>query len=261
MSDSISTNTVFHFTKSMDNLESILKNDFYPHYCFEDFFGTISSIPNVEKAIPMVCFCDIPLSQVQKHIKTYGEYALGLSKKWAIKKKINPVLYAYPNSDFTNKLNDALFELVQHEKDKDLSEKLSDQFISAIQYIKPYEGKLWKDGQWTKDMIRFYDEREWRYIPQLAKSKSSLMIRKRDSLEDKDYPMILKKLNDLMATVEHLRLSFEPNDIKFIIVRNENEVLPMLDNVINIKREKFPYKDVQILTTRIISMDSIKENF
>ena len=58
-----------------------------------------------------------------------------------------------------------------------------------------------------------------------------------------------------------VRLSFVPNDIKFIIVKKEQEILPMLDKEINIKRDKFSYKDVQLLTTRIISMESIKENF
>lgn len=260
MSDNISTNTVFHFTRSIDNLESILNNDFYPQFCFEDIFGTISGIPGVEKAIPMVCFCDIPLSQVRKHIKTYGEYAIGLSKRWAIKQKINPVLYAYPNSDFTNKINNALFILAQHEQNIGLSEnKMSDHFIAAIQYVKPYEGSLWRDRQWSKEKIRFYDEREWRYIPHSKSTNIPVLMLKKDP--EKDYAKALEDLNRSIIEGESLRLSFQPNDIKFIIVKHENEILSMIDKVINIKRDKFSYKDVQILTTRIISMDSIKENF
>lgn len=261
MSDNISTNTIFHFTGSIDNLESILRNDFYPQFCFEDFFGTITSIPNIEKAIPMVCFCDIPLSQVRKHIKTYGEYAIGLSKEWAIRKRINPVLYTYPNSDFANKIDSALFTLIEHERNIELSEmKISEQFISAIQYIKPYEGRLWRSGQWTEVKIRFYDEREWRYIPQFKGIKKPVMMQKSDSLE-KDDSKSLRELNEAIADAKNLHLQFEPKDIRFIIVRNEGEILSMLDKVINIKRDKFSYKDVQILTTRIISMESIKENF
>ncbi len=75
--------------------------------------GTILNSPpdttELEKAIPMVCFCDLPLSQIRKHTKTYGEYALGLSKEWAIKKQINPVLYTYPNSDLSEKLKNLYF--------------------------------------------------------------------------------------------------------------------------------------------------------
>lgn len=71
----------------------------------------------------------------------------------------------------------------------------------------------------------------------------------------------IEELNKEFASVKSLRLSFEPKDIKFIIVKQEDEILSMMDKVINIKRHKFSYKDVQILTTRIISMENIKENF
>jgi hypothetical protein len=260
MSDNISTNTVFHFTRSIDNLESILKKDFYPQFCIEDIVGTITGFPGIEKAIPMVCFCDIPLSQVRKHIKTYGEYAIGLSKEWAIKQKINPVLYTYPNSDVANKFANAFHTLFKHEDDISSEEhKFSDNFIAAIQYVKPYEGPLWRDGQWSKEIIRFYDEREWRYIPPIKDPNSPSMMRK--SAAEEKFAAGVEKLNKSIIEADNLRLSFQPKDIKFIVVRHENEILSMIDKVINIKRDKFSYKDVQILTTRIISMDSIKENF
>ncbi len=254
----ISTNTVFHFINSIENLESILANDFYPQFCFEDFMGTIFNVPDAERAIPMVCFCDIPLAQIKEHTNTYGNYAIGLSKKWAIKNKINPVFYTYSNSDFSNKIKYAILKLFVHEKEVLKSDSsLTTQFNFAIQYIKPYEGKLWKKGKWSKENIRFYDEREWRYIPNFKNVDEPLWI-------SNDVSKKLHQLCDLnkrIAERKDLRLSFVPNDIKFIIVKKEQEILPMLDKVINIKRDKFSYKDVQLLTTRIISMESIKENF
>jgi Putative abortive phage resistance protein AbiGi, antitoxin len=263
MSDNISTNTIFHFTASIDNLESILKNDFYPLFVFEDFFGTISSIPGAEKAIPMVCFCDIPLSQVRKHIKTYGEYAIGLSKEWAVRMKINPVLYTYKGSDFAVKLYGALNNIIARERQFNINEnRISDQLVAAMHYVKPYEGVLWRHGQWMKDGIRFYDEREWRYLQPFKGTNEPIMIKKeREDSSEEDLKMLIERLNKSIIDTGTLRLSFQPNDIKFIIVRDESEILKMVDKVINIKREKFSYKDVQILTTRIISMESIKENF
>jgi hypothetical protein len=259
MSDNISTNSVFHFTRSLDNVESILRNDFYPKFCIEDIVGTITGIPGVEKAIPMVCFCDIPLSQIKKHVKTYGEYAIGLSKEWAIKQKVNPVLYTYQNSDMANKLANAFHALFEYERNNNLKEnKMSDNFMAAIQYVKPYEGALWRDGQWSKEIIRFYDEREWRYVPIVKDKNGPSMIRKS---EESDFSAAIARLNNDLVKSGFWRLSFQPNDIKYIIVRHEDEVLDMLDKVIHIKRDKFSYKDVQLLTTRIISMDNIKENF
>lgn len=255
----ISTNTVFHFTSSINNLESILVNDFYPQFCVEDFLGTILNIEGAEKALPMVCFCDIPLFQIKKHTETYGDYAIGLSKEWAIKQKVNPVLYAYPNSDFSNKLKKALLQLYAHDEDK--GHDFSTQFSLAIQYIKPYEGKLWKNGQWTEKVIRFYDEREWRYVPETENLNLNGRPFWLDSSTTKD-PEKINNLNELIREKRSIKkLSFVPNDIKFIIVKSEEEILPMVDKVIQIKRNKFSYKDVQILTTRIISMESIRENF
>ncbi|MBA3071804.1 MAG: hypothetical protein FP829_06570, partial [Nitrospirae bacterium] len=86
----ISTNTVFHFT-SWSNLFGILKNNFLPKYSTETvhLFGATS----VEIAIPMVSFCDIPLSQIKEHVQDYGSYGIGMTKSWAFKNGLNPVIY------------------------------------------------------------------------------------------------------------------------------------------------------------------------
>ena len=245
----------------MKKLESILKNDFYPQFCFEDIFGTILDTRESEMPIPMVCFCDIPLSQVSKHIQTYGDYAVGMSKEWAIKNKINPVLYTYPNSDFSTKLKEMIFTISKYAKENQGSkDELTKHFLSAILYVKPYEGRLWKNGKWSKKKIRFYDEREWRYVLRIPGSDRPLFLAGVDS-RTKEAREKLKKFNEVIINNSDLRLSFQPNDIKYLIVKNENEILAMLDKVTKIKRHKFSHEAVQILTTRIISMENIRENF
>lgn len=72
----VSAITLFHFTSNIENLLGILTNNFYPRYCLEDhsaFFQELDK-EEAERAIPMVCFCDIPLSNIRKHISTYGRY-------------------------------------------------------------------------------------------------------------------------------------------------------------------------------------------
>ena len=67
------SHTLFHFTKSRDTLKLVLKNGFWPRYCLEDiqWIGE-DRFPYI--SIPIVCFCDIPLSRIQEHVGCYGEF-------------------------------------------------------------------------------------------------------------------------------------------------------------------------------------------
>ena len=84
MKETISSNCLFHFTNSAENLLNILENEFNPRYCLEnlkflDFSPKMTDY--FEIAIPMVCFCDIPLSKIKTHISIYGNYGIGMKKK------------------------------------------------------------------------------------------------------------------------------------------------------------------------------------
>lgn len=78
--NSLSANTLFHYTRSLDNLEGILTNEFSPRFCLESL-SFHQTMPEREVAIPLVSFCDIPLSQIKSHVRLYGSYAIGLSKE------------------------------------------------------------------------------------------------------------------------------------------------------------------------------------
>lgn len=251
---SLSSNTLFHFTDSIENLYSILINDFYPRYSLE--FYSLFFPKSREKAIPMVSFCDIPLSQVINHSRIYGSYALGMTKKWGLKNEISPAIYVYKNSRISlayQKIEDAI--LFDEKTEISLEGRMA---VNEIyRYLKPYEGRLWRHGKLQRLRVRFYDEREWRYIPSyqlLAKHKVSGAL-SRDKYSNDEIR------NDKNKKLEQFKLTFQPKDIKYIIVKNEKEILEMLDNVINIKRGKFSYRDVQLLTTRIITMEQILDDF
>ncbi len=141
----------------------------------------------------MVCFCDIPLSHAKNHMENYGYYGIGLNKDWGIKNSISPVLYAHQESEIIK--NAAQISKVTKGFDKDHKDDIRVALFRIFSMIKPYEGKLRKNGR----IIRFYDEREWRFVP-YPWNISEKECRKYHKM---------KKLNDELPP-----LDFEPSDIR-----------------------------------------------
>jgi len=260
ISQTLSANTLFHFTNKIDDILNILHVDFYPHYCLENYYF-YHSRRLLEWALPMVSFCDIPLSQIKNHIQYYGRYGIGLNKQWGITQGIGPVLYAHKNS-LTVKYIDDIYDTVVRGGFYKMTKVETDVFQSyyhLLCYIKPYEGKLWRRGRYLDRPVRFYDEREWRYVPPINLKVGSA---------DKDIlPSLIKShfLDDVRREaannkMKRYRLAFEPKDIKYLIVVKEKEILPFKHQVEEIKRV-FSDDDKEILVTRIISMEQILHDF
>ncbi|WP_339881414.1 abortive infection system antitoxin AbiGi family protein [uncultured Algoriphagus sp.] len=256
----ISANTLFHFTKTLDNIKNILTNNFSPRYCLEriDF---LSQNGKLDLAIPMICFCDIPLSQIINHVITYGDYAIGLGKDWAIKNGISPVLYLY-NDSRTNRMLNSLFissariDMVKRLIKKDETFQSSLDFMEFLFYCKIYKGDMWRDNKLVKK-ITFYDEREWRYVPNIQDLESinpRLIINK---AEHNDF----RVKQDYNEQLRKYQLKFTPTDIKYIIIKNESERLEMIRMIEDIKGSDFFMNDLKVLNSKIISIEQIKDDF
>lgn len=291
----VSANTLFHFTRTEERLLSILENGFRPSYSKE--FGPATNGRIVECQIPMVCFCDLPLSSLDKHINGhnwkfnskvkefngYGKFGLGMSKIWGTEKQLNPVTYTTNKSHYLLKSLDAnrgLLELykyndeeVQKIKSKygvdkysivvpnftELEKKIiiDTKYIEAavesysmiLNYVKPYED--------TRDGRRYYDEREWRIVVPYNSSDPSGV----PTIFPSQFPgqvALKEKFEDLIA--KHHMLTFEPKDIKYIIVEDDNQI----EGVINgLKEIGNKYTDLEIdrLTTRILTCEQLHEDF
>lgn len=256
----LSANTLFHFTSNMDNIINILSNYFSPRYCMENY--KVLGGNELQIAIPMVCFCDIPLAQIKNHIQHYGGYAIGLSKEWGISKGINPVIYSNRESLSTSafrRLIDKVYGL--NSKKTELKDELSEvrRLIEQIVfYIKPYEGQAWDNENFNGEYTRFYDEREWRYIPDynLLKDKNinSWLEKKLFLKED------IRNESNIEIT-EVLRLDFKPEDIKYIIVNSEDEILKLCDEIDKITGDNYTGNQIKVLKTRIISKEQILSDF
>ncbi|MBR3774920.1 MAG: ROK family protein, partial [Alistipes sp.] len=105
--------------------------------------------------IPMVCFTDLPNGICGKHKRRYGNYAIVFNKDWAANKHISPILYLRKDGQFTNTIRK-----VYKQSDTSINNEL-------FAFCKPYCAKYYdhKKGKWSEKNRRFYDEREWRYVP------------------------------------------------------------------------------------------------
>ena len=160
----ISSSSLFHFTNNFDYLTNILRDEFIPRYSLENL--KIGS-SNFNIAIPMICFCDIPLSNIKNHIEKYGDYAIGMSIEWAIEKKINPVLYLKDGSMLSNQLQQ-ISNLVMEKSQQSPNNETIFPFTDILRYIKPFNGKFERKwNHYKNDDEKFYNEREWRYIPSI----------------------------------------------------------------------------------------------
>jgi hypothetical protein len=269
----ISSNTLFHFTCSIDHVISILEKDFRPNLSLED----LSCLGLQEKvAIPMVSFCDIPLSQAKAHISDYGRYGIGLSKSWGIQHGISPVIYTYQGSALTASLCKCLHWIhvnylkakpdpgaladyapnITEQKKEQSAEYLKqwDQLLMIQCFLKPYEGPLHKKGK-TIENVRFYNEREWRFVADLNGDLFNYL------LNEKDYNDIAtrKKANEEIQ--KRSRINFGYSDIKYIIVSRDEEILPLIKKVEEIRGDRYDSDQMKVLNSKIVTADQIIKDF
>ncbi|WP_316674981.1 abortive infection system antitoxin AbiGi family protein [uncultured Tolumonas sp.] len=232
-------NSLFHFTKSIDFLQKILGNGFYPRYCPEDS----SLIKCDEIAHPMVCFCDIPISRISEHTRFYGEYGIGLSKDWAIRNNLHPVIYSHETGPVAELMNFILDEPLNcdHCNEEHKPTSLEVFFDKLFPFLKPLAGTMRVYGELKQK--EFYQENEWRYVP----NKFEMLIGEED---------IKNRTNDMNVLQESEPLTFKPEDIKYIFVKNDTEI-PIIFDFINESLKVSNPNDAKILSTKIVSLETL----
>ena len=61
--------------------------------------------------------------------------------------------------------------------------------------------------------------------------------------------------------IDDVKLSFDANDIKYIIIRDENKRNKIIDRVIDIKGSRYDRDTVNRLVSRIITVKQIRDDF
>lgn len=209
----ISNNSIIHYTKTYKALEAIIAEGFRVHYCKERLISNVYG--HLEGAFPMVSFCDLPLSQIGAHVDSYGRYGIGLSKEWARKNGLNPVLYFESDSSLMHSFRSEYGRIEETLKKGEFKPEDFWILFEMLTYAKNYEADLQRGEEVIKN-YRFYNEREWRYVPNPEKlGEAHVFYLIEDYLENK------KAYNDLLS---HLRLNFSLDDISYIIVETESDV-------------------------------------
>lgn len=244
----VSSDYLFHFTPKNENLISILRNYFMPFYCMEklDYLDLKDSSSNYfEMAFPLVCFCDIPNPLQETHRNKFGSYGIGLDKSWGIKNRLTPIVYTHRNTIISSNLK-YFVELYSKLKNNGLPESdlsgLKNHISYLMMHYKSYEGYAYnkREKRFEKEIIRFYDEREWRYIP-LNCNNLKLNL-KRDEYET------IELLNEENEKIQKCnKLVFQISDIKYLYLKDESEIHPFL----NALSDKYSEDDLNVLKSLI----------
>lgn len=236
-----SADTLFHFVDKLDYLLQALKNcAIVPRYCIEDI-GYLEI--NMRKiAYPMLCFCDINLHKLQEHISFYGEYGIAFSKEWGIDKGIQPMQYINPNSILKDDFKIAFQDSFQA-KTEDSAQNF---LLSQMYFFKSIDGTMERNGKTVQK--NFTDECEWRYIPDVK------LVKLKQAITEKEL-FCLEALNKSLTVAENCWLNFNANDIKYIIINNEEE----FDRVAEVIKEKsLSASDVDKLLSKVLIWSEIK---
>jgi hypothetical protein len=259
----VSSKSIIHYTDSLDNLKNIIdEGGLRIKYCAEEIY--LYDNWKAPAAFPMVCFCDLPLTLAKEHIVKYGSYGIGFSKTWARENRLNPVFYLEKNSTISQYITEQTDKYMGPERRKlvddnptddaiDTFNKDKEEYARLLAFCKNHVGPLIRKGAVVDENYIFYDEREWRYVPQLSDlEQADVTINREKYYRDKEY------YNSLLTS---LRLRFDYSDISYIIVKDEEDINAISIELTKKYGEGLTPPNMRKLLTKIVSVQQIADDF
>lgn len=251
----VQADTLFNFMQELNFLITTVKNKMLsPRYCEEDI--RYLNIKGLERlAIPMKCFCDINLHKISEHLQWYGYYGIAFSKEWGMKQGIQPIQYINPNSnlckDFSQAFSSAL--TIKSKKQTKAMKQMKNFMLHEIMFYKPYSGVMKRNNEETQEKC-FTDECEWRFVPDVTVCNFAQVIHNENIFN----AGILREMSDSMCGLSEISLKFEYEDIKYIIIKTNEDFIKFTEEIKNIK-----LTDLQAyeLVSKIIVWDNAKGDF
>lgn len=192
--------------------------------------------------IPMKCFCDIPLGVIKKHLTSYGKFGIGVTKEFAKRNALSPVIYVHTKSD----------TILRYLRSIKKNEFLNNP-NSLLPYVKLDETySKSRDGR--KLTKRLYDEREWRWIPPNPTYEDFAGFDEEEIRKER-----LDIVNDkLEKDKSNYLLPFDYHDITYIFVQLDADVDKVIEEI---RRAKIPTQQQDRLISKIITSRQIERDF
>ena len=292
---SINSSSLFHFTSKMEVLKKIISTGLRYSFCYESFGN------NKGMGIPMVCFCDIPISRSPKHRSKFGNYAIGLNKEHIMfHNNLNPVHYVssyqqywyrcsyidvilksleeHSSDCFNNAISESsiprqeLLNIIEREGlsafGEDIHYKLESLGLAKILYKQQLTySKVYKETLGNKK-LNYYDENEWRMVPNYNTYDEKALSWIEDITFDEfksrklEFADKVTNANDGYFTIPAKDIN---KAISFIIVKNEKMVASIIKHILKsptiFGAEDVSYDEKLLLISKITSFERIENDY
>lgn len=231
----ISSYSLWHFTKKINIILSIIKNGFYPRTAKEDMNFLMKNYEHAYIGTPMVCFTDIPIDHLDEHTEQYGQYGIGMNKEWGIKNGLNPILYIVDDSDLNNAILKLQCNIIQSNKNNENQLKeIAILFWGMAGYFKRYME--------SESKKPYYDEREWRYLTPFSEGEHTYRLIGKDLTCER-----IEKLN--LEVQNKFPLKFSLSDIDNIVIPNDEDLGRLQYSIYQDKN--FTEEEKRIITNKL----------
>lgn len=252
----IQADTLFTFMTRMEFLvKCIEKSMLSPRFCEEDI--SYLKIPKYKKvAFPMKCFCDINMHRLDEHLSWYGYYGLAFTKAWGMQRGIQPIQYINPDSDLRKSFSKAFAAALKADSKNESKAqcKLKDYILHEMMYYKPYEGRIKNRNTGKNSRKCFTDECEWRFIPDVKLFDFQEIYIDKTIINSG----ALNEYSNYMNGVPEVSLSFEYSDIKYIIVKTNDDLNELRHRIAGLGKTA---DETYQLISKVIVWDNSKGDF
>jgi hypothetical protein len=161
-----------HYTPKFEYLQAALREGIWPRYVEEDLSEILGGLGQpIWLGCPMVCFTDMNPKSAHSHRARYGDYALVVSKDFARKADIQPLIYLLGDGRLAREIR---ARTRPNQGRVDLSSENPFSVLLPFVKVTPGSQRMREPGrEETWEVLGLEEELEWRYVPGALPIKDS----------------------------------------------------------------------------------------